>query len=98
MGQGNDWVSLESNVINGDGSLSVKVADNTDGLPRQASIRLALEGTGLQKIVYIKQEGKLQALACPMFVDDDSGSKSNVSQVASGNEASARSRAVYYLL
>ena len=88
MGQGNDWVSLESNVINGDGSLSVKVADNTDGLPRQASIRLALEGTGLQKIVYIKQEGKLQALACPMFVDDESGSKSNVSQVASGNEAS----------
>ena len=71
MGQGNDWVSLESNVINGDGSLSVKVADNTDGLPRQASIRLALEGTGLQKIVYVKQEGKLQALACPMYIDDE---------------------------
>lgn len=89
IGGENGWAALETDVLHGDGSLLVKAADNTQGVPRMASVLFTLEGQEIRDTVHVKQDGMLQSLTCPIYVEDGNGSRSNLSQVAPGNEASS---------
>ena len=89
IGGENGWATLETDALQGDCSLLVKAADNTEGVPRMAAVLLTLEGKELRDTVLVKQEGQVQALSCPIYVKDENGSRSNLSQVAIGNESSS---------
>lgn len=96
IGGENGWATLETDVLQGDCSLLVKAADNTEGVPRMAAVLLTLEGKELRDTVLVKQEGQLQTLSCPIYVKDGNDSRSNLSQVAAGNEASSLEYVVEY--
>lgn len=96
IGGENGWATLETDVLQGDCSLLVKAADNTEGVPRMAEVLLTLEGKELRDTVLVKQEGQLQTLFCPIYVKDGNDSRSNLSQVAAGNEASSLEYVVEY--
>lgn len=89
IGGENGWATLETDALQGDCSLLVKAADNTEGVPRMAAVLLTLEGKELRDTVLVKQEGQVQALSCPIYVKDENDSRSNLSQVAIGNESSS---------